>query len=87
MARYFELCEFIQVLEVKDFDPKGAFLAHLNFVGYSNLMVIFTPQETEGNRGILETVISTNVQSKKLKQRKTKTKQRPKGESSSQVGS
>ena len=43
VAKYFEFCEFIESLAVKGFDPDGIFMAHLNFVGYSNLKGIFSP--------------------------------------------
>ena len=59
-------------------------MAHLIFVGYTNIFEIFVPQEIEGNRS-LEIVVGTNV--KNLKHNKFKTKQRTKGESPSQVAS
>ena len=79
VARDFELCQFIQAPTVRGFDPKGVFMAHLNSIGYSNLTEIFSPQEIEGNLGSVETIISTNVKSNKLKQSKPKTRQRLKG--------
>ena len=45
VAKDFELCEFGLDLVVKGFDPKGNLVSHLNSVKYSNLSVIFTPQE------------------------------------------
>ena len=50
MAREFEICEFIEGLAVQGFDPKGIFVAHLNFVGYTNISEIFVPQGIKGNR-------------------------------------
>ena len=35
-------------------------MAHLNFVGYTNIFEIFVPQTIEENK-IPETVVSTNV--------------------------
>ena len=40
---YYELCEFVQGPIIKGFDPKGFFVSHLYFFGYSNLTTIFTP--------------------------------------------
>ena len=74
MARYYEFYEFIQGPTVKGFDTEGIFVAHLNFVEYSNLTKIFTPQEIEGNLWIPKIVTKTNVKYKKLKQTKTKTR-------------
>ena len=51
MVRDYVFCEFVQGLEIKGFDPKGICVAQLNFVGYSNLIEIFTPQEIEGDIG------------------------------------
>ena len=42
VARYFKVCEFIQASAVRGFDPKGVFMAHLNSIGYSNL-IEFSP--------------------------------------------
>ena len=53
VVKDYEFYEFIQGLVIKGFDPEGIFVAHLNFVGYSNLSGIFTPQEIEGNLGSL----------------------------------
>lgn len=47
----------------------------------------FIPEEIKRNPGILETIITTNVKSKKLKQIKPKTRQRLEGKFSSQAGS
>ena len=68
VARHYELCEFVQGPVVKGFDPEGIFIVDLNFVGYSNLTGIFTPQEIEGDTGSLETIINNNV--KRLKKSK-----------------
>ena len=87
VARDFELCEFIQAPTVRGFNPKGVFTAHLNSIGYSNLTKIFIPLENEGNPRNPKTIINANVKSKKLKQSKPETRQRPKCESPSQVGS
>lgn len=65
VAREYKTCEFVEGSIVQGFDPEVIFVAHLNFVGYSNLIEIFVPQEIEENIGILENVINTNV--KKLK--------------------
>lgn len=63
---------------VKGFDPKGIFVAHLKSVGYSNLARIFTPQGVEENQGSPETIVSSNIQSKKLQleESKSRTRQR-----------
>jgi hypothetical protein len=73
---------------MKGFDPLLIFVAQLHSIGYSNLTGIFTPQEVKGTLGSQEIVVTSNVQSKKLKSKdgKDKTKQRLKGDSSSHVG-
>jgi hypothetical protein len=81
VSRDYEFCVFVQGQAVKGFDSEGIFVAHLNFVGYSNLTGIFTPQEIEGDIGNRETVINTNI--KKLKQIKSKTSNRLEEESPS----
>ena len=43
MAREFEICEFIEGPTIQGFDPKGIFVAHLNFVGCTNLSNSFIP--------------------------------------------
>lgn len=78
----FEIYEFIEGPVVQVFYPKCIFVAHLNFVGYTNLSKNFTPQEVEGDKS-LEFVINTNVN--KLKHSKSKTWKIPQGESPSQV--
>lgn len=69
VARECEICDFVEGPRVRGFDPKGIFVAHLNFVGYSNLIKIFIPQDIEGNIWILKTFIRTNV--KKFKDNKS----------------
>ena len=44
VSKHFEFCEFVEALVVKGFDAEGICVDHLNFVGYSNLTIIFTPQ-------------------------------------------
>ena len=72
VARDYEFYEFGQGPIVKGFDPQGLFVAHLNFVGYSNLVGIFKPQEIESDTGSPKIVINTNF--KKLKESKSKTR-------------
>ena len=52
--------EFIQGPTVRGFDPKEIFVAHLIFVGYSNLTKILTPKQGERNQGSLEIVIKNS---------------------------
>lgn len=73
--------------EARGFNLEGVFMAHLNSIGYLNLMIIFTPQEIQDNLASPDIVISTNAQSKMLKPRKPKTRQKLKGESPSQASS
>lgn len=87
VAKDFELCEYFLALVVKGSDPEGIFVAHLKFDGYSNLTKIFTPREIEENPRSPEIVISTNAKSNRLKERKPRTSERPKGKSLSHVGS
>ena len=61
---------------MKGFNPKGIFVANLKFVGYSNLSKIFTPYEIEQNPNSPETVLSSIVQYKKLKECKGWIRQR-----------
>lgn len=61
LAKEFEFCEFIEAFIVKGFEPEGIFVAHLNLVGYSNLIGVFTPQEIEENPRSPKTIVSTNV--------------------------
>lgn len=61
VARDFEFCEFVEGPVVKVFDLESIFVSHLNFVCYLNLIDIFIQQEIEGDKGILETIISSNV--------------------------
>lgn len=68
VAKEYEICEFVEGPTLQGFDPEGISVAHLLFVGDSNLNKIFVPQEIEGNNGIPKIVISTNV--KKLKHSK-----------------
>ena len=49
LAREFKSCEFVEGPLVRRFNPEGIFVVHLNFVGYSNLIESFVPQEIEGN--------------------------------------
>ena len=37
----FDICEFVEGLVVQGFEPKHIFVAHLNFVSYTNLSKIF----------------------------------------------
>ena len=64
VAREFDIFEFVKGPTIHGFDPEGNFVAHLNFVGYTNLSKIFVPQEVEENRSP-KTLISTNVRKMK----------------------
>ena len=82
VGREFEGCEFVEGLVVQGFDPKGIFVSHLNFVGYTNISKIFVPQEIQENRSP-KTVVSTNV--KRMEHDKSKIRQRSQGESPSKA--
>ena len=43
VVREFETCEFVEGLVLRRFDHEGILVAHLNFVGYTNLSEIFVP--------------------------------------------
>ena len=43
VAKEFETCEFIEGPVVQGFDPKGTFVAHLNFIVYTNVFEIYIP--------------------------------------------
>ena len=53
-------------------------MAHLKFIGYTNISEIFEPQEIKENR-IPKTVVSTNV--RKMKKYESKIRKMAKGES------
>ena len=50
VAREFEVCEFVEGPTIQGFDLEGNFVAHLNYVGCTNLSEFFVPQEVEDNR-------------------------------------
>lgn len=66
VTREFETCEFSEGPAIQGFDLEGIFMAHLNFIGYTNLFEIFIPWEIQENRSP-ETIISTNVKVKHSK--------------------
>ena len=68
LVREYGIYEFVEGLAIRGFDPEGIFIAHLNFVGYSNVTEILVPREIEGNDGIPEIVITSNA--KKLEPKK-----------------